>query len=157
MLAIGPGGPFLNAPFCTRSRSVPSFINASAAAPVALDTNKLQERENIFRPLSVKDDGAKPKTDGTQSDGGQKSPDQATDTKPDTQVNTTAKPDTGATTTTGAGTTATPTDTTTVKPDAPAADAGKNATPPGQNQNVLGDPRFINGSPTTGTIRVIIK
>lgn len=130
--------------------------NAPAAAPVPLGTGKLEVRENIFKPLSVKDGGEAQPTQPT----GEKDPTgteptetDPTDVKPDTTgttptTGTTAKPETGTATqpTTGEPAVTSPTGTTPV--DKPAAAPDLN------NQN---DPRFMGGSPTTGTIRVIIE
>lgn len=128
--------------------------NAPAAAPVPLGTGKLEVRENIFKPLSVKDGGeAQPiqptgekDPTGTETD--------PTDVKPDTTGTTPATP-TGANPKPETGTATQPT----TGGNAVTPEAGKPATSPdlkGQTDKQL-DPRFMGGSPTTGTIRVIIE
>lgn len=145
-------------------------FNAPAAAPVPLDTRKLQERENIFRPLSVKDSGTnggdKPTTTPTEpkatdkpsdSSQGQSGTEHATATPaPDTQTNTKAGDPASTTTTTTNGTTTDPNGAQTVTPT--TATDKKTVEPDlkGQTQR-MGDPRLIGGSPTTGTLEVIIK
>jgi hypothetical protein len=133
--------------------------NAPAAAPVPLGTGKLEVRENIFKPLSVKDGGEAQPTQPT----GEKDP--TTGTEPAETDPTAVKPDTtGTTPTTPTGAnpkpeTGTATQPTTGEPAGTAptgpTPADKPATAPDlKNQN---DPRFMGGSPTTGTIRVIIE
>jgi hypothetical protein len=130
--------------------------NAPAAAPVPLDTRKLEVRENIFKPLSVKDGGeAQPDQPSGEKDPAGTDPTEAdpTDVKPETTgttptTGTTTKPETGTATqpTTGEPAVTSPTGTMpAAKPD---------TAPDLKNQN---DPRFMGGSPTTGTIRVIIE
>jgi hypothetical protein len=147
-------------------------FNAPAAAPVPLDTRKLQERENIFRPLSVKDSGTSSQNNGnngtpaatpepkatdkpSDSSQGQNGTEHATATpapatNPDKPADTTAN--TGTTSTNG-----TPADA--GNPQTNPATTGKTPVEPdlkGQTQK-MGDPRLIGGSPTTGTLEVIIK
>lgn len=129
--------------------------NAPAAAPVPLGTGKLEVRENIFKPLSVKDGGeAQPAQPTGEKDpvGTEPTETDPTGVKPDA---TGAAPTTGTVTQPETGTATQPTTGgTTVTPD-----AGKPATSPdlkGQTDKQL-DPRFMGGSPTTGTIRVIIE
>jgi hypothetical protein len=144
-------------------------FNAPAAAPVPLDTRKLQERENIFRPLSVKDSGSTNSTpNGTQpepkatdkpsdSSQGQGGTEHATATPaPDAQTNTKAGDPATTNTTTTNGTTTDPNGAQTVTPT--TATDKKTVEPDlkGQTQR-MGDPRLIGGSPTTGTLEVIIK
>lgn len=148
-------------------------FNAPAAAPVPLDTRKLQERENIFRPLSVKDPGANGQNNGNSGNGGTPAatPEpKATDKPSDSTQGQTGtehatatpapatNPDKPAdTTNTNTSTNGTPTDTPNAQTNPAATD--KKAVEPdlkGQTQR-MGDPRLIGGSPTTGTLEVIIK
>ncbi|MEB3222194.1 MAG: FecR domain-containing protein [Candidatus Sericytochromatia bacterium] len=122
-------------------------FQAPAPAPVPLDPSKLQQRSSIFRPLSVEPADA---------------PAQATPQPPAPSVGPAATPGPGE------GGRSMP-----VGPDAGAPTAAP--TPPaepvtaptpgaptarpdlkGQTEKLL-DPRVINGSPTTGSVKVIIE
>jgi hypothetical protein len=144
-------------------------FNAPAAAPVPLDDTKIQTRENIFRPLSVKDNGTTTDPNGTQapqpkatdkpgehtqSNGGNEHAEHGT-TPDNTQGNGTGKPAENGTQPANG----TATDPNGTQPANPAVEPDKKAVSPdlkGQTQQ-LGDPRLIGGSPTTGTIKVIIQ
>jgi hypothetical protein len=104
-------------------------FQAPAAAPVPLDNTKLQERENIFRPLSVKDSGTQPDT--TSAPVGNATPD--------------------PTVTTGPNPTSTSAPVAENQPQQPVQPDLK-----GQTEKLM-DPRVINGSPTTGSLKIIIK
>lgn len=129
-------------------------MNAPAAAPVPLPTQKLEVRENIFKPLALPG-ASEQQPDTTAPDGAAPSakPPETAGTDNPTGV-ATPKPEAGATT-----------------PDGQVTQPAANATPPamgpvanekadpdlkGQTEQLL-DPRTLNGSPTTGTIRVIIE
>jgi hypothetical protein len=98
-------------------------INAPAAAPLPLDNSKVQERDAIFKPLSVPEDSS-----------------------------ATPKPVVGTN----------PTPAPTVAPVAnqptPVPEQPKQVQPDLKGQSApLLDPRVINGSPTYGQVKVIIK
>lgn len=116
-------------------------FNAPAMAPQPLDSNKLKQRSLLYKPLSIETPGAEPTTGpaGTQSTTGS-SP------APNTQTGTavtpenppaTSAPNTSGTTGSSGGTA--------VQPDMK-----------GQNET-LNNPRVINGSPTRGSVRIIVE
>lgn len=121
-------------------------FHAPAAPPAPLDNRKLQERENIFRPLSVEDsNGAKTgEPTATHTTAPENTP------KPVAAGNPTPKP--GAT---PEPEQPTPAPTTAA---APTTEPNKVVQPDlkGQTDKLL-DPRVINGSPTTGRVKVIIE
>lgn len=141
-------------------------FRAPAVAPMPLDNRKLQERDNLFKPLSVEEaPAAEPKQPST-SEPESKQPDgQSTEPKqPESQPE--ANQPEVTTETPGEVETTVPqpevTDPQAEAPPAqpqPAVEAEKKPVSPDLNRQVQinNDPRLINGSPTTGTVRVIIE
>jgi hypothetical protein len=125
---------------------VPFHAPAAPAAP--MDNRKLLERENIFKPLSLEDSNGTKLPDAKDPNGHPTTP----DSKPaaGTAVTTTKPATANPEAETPAGTTAVApvTATAPVKPVQPDLK--------GQTDKLL-DPRVINGSPTTGRVKVIIK
>lgn len=140
-------------------------FKAPAMAPIPLDNTKIQERNNLFRPLSIDTPGAEPTAPPTSGTPTGVAP-SAAPTSPDAGRNgqtDPGKPPVNATEPQPNGTTGTPTGT---QPD-PGTPAG---TPPAgtaadkpvnpdlkTQTSPLFDPRVIGGSPTTGTVKVIIE
>lgn len=129
-------------------------FRAPAAAPLPLDNRKLEERSTILRPLSLP---AEPDEGQT----GQTDPNGQTPTNPPATAGPTVQATTGPATTTNNDPNATGNPATTGSNQTatdPAAVEAKPVSPDlkGQTEKLL-DPRIINGSPTTGQLRVIIK
>lgn len=144
-------------------------FRAPAAAPVPLDNSKVQERDAIFKPLAVPE--AKPPANGStgepkqaepkqgepkQGESSQSEPKQGeTTTAPETQGNQTGEP------TTGDSTASAPTDagSSPAPAPAPAPNADKAPMAPNLQDETkrIGDPRYINGSPVHGQLKVIIQ
>ncbi|MEB3328813.1 MAG: FecR family protein [Candidatus Sericytochromatia bacterium] len=120
-------------------------FQAPAAAPVPLDAGKLQQRSLLVKPLSVEPGG----------------PGEATPPPPPVPgPAATPVPVDGGRPATVAPAVADPTAAPAQPPEPPAAASGgtPSARPDlkGQTEKLL-DPRVINGSPTTGSVRVIIE
>lgn len=152
-------------------------FRAPAAAPVPLDNRKLQERNSIFRPLSAPETPASPETaqpEAKQPETKQpetkepeaKNPESKDPEgkQPETKEPEVKTPEVKASTTPETPVAKEPA----VKPEtpktpetapSPTVEPDKKAVSPdlkGQNQ-LLNDPRLINGSPTTGRVKVIIE
>lgn len=123
-------------------------VQAPAAAPVPLAPIKLQERSSLFKPLSVDDSSVAPPSAGAGTADNQQEP------APDAALTRPGRAD--AVDGQGAGAGADPAPP--AQGSEPAAPVTQNSKPDlkGQTDKLL-DPRIINGSPTTGTVRVIIE
>ncbi len=138
-------------------------FRAPAMAPMPLDNSKIQERNNLFRPLSIDTPTAEPTSapePGTPT-GVTPSAAPASPTAVRPGQTDVSKPP--ATNTQPAGTNVTPSGTA-PEPGTPAgtAPAGTAADKPVNpdlktQTSPLFDPRVIGGSPTTGTVKVIIE
>lgn len=124
-------------------------LQAPAAAPVPLAPTKLQERSSLFKPLSVEDSHSAPVPVGTGGSEGQQEP------APDATLTRPGRADAPEAQSPVA-------DADPLPPPPPGAESaaanGSGAKPDlkGQTDKLL-DPRVINGSPTTGAVRVIIE
>lgn len=120
-------------------------LQSPAAVPVPLAPSKLQERSNLFKPLSLQD------APGESGDANPTQMDSSRDSAPDSALTRPGRQDGQE-----MGETSAP------PPQAQPVEASGNAVEnpkpdlKGQTDKLL-DPRILNGSPTTGTVRVIIE